>query len=265
MSEQLRFKMHLDSGRWSKIVAVIVAAGIALAAGPASAQVQPQVAVTVQVRSGVANPGWTITDAADLAQLQTLIAGLAPVAAVTPPSFGAFRLVPNSATSGLPKSILVFGGILQIVNQDNSTQFLQDSKGLAAFLVGKATLKCPEGFGFWKNQSTWPVPSLTVGGQTYTRAQLLTILNTPPGTGGRADASLILARQLIPAKLNLASGSLSVPIGSTIAGADAQLAGFPGTLPLRVEVSSTAGQAMVNTAAGLESFNQRQVTPSCSP
>jgi hypothetical protein len=258
---QAMYTTNLDSRRLSNLLVVIVAAGVALAAAPASAQVQPQITVTVQVRSGVPNPSWTITNASDLAQLQTLITGLSPVAPVTPPPFGAFRLVPNSATSGLPKSILVFGGILDIVNQDGSTQFLQDSKGLAAFLVSKATFKCPQGLGFWKNHTTWPVTSLMLGGQTYTQSQLLTILNTPV----RGDASLILARQLIPAKLSLASGSLSVPIGATIASADTSLSGFQGALPLHVEPSSTAGQAMVNSASALESFNQGQVTPSCTP
>ena len=54
--------------------------------------------------------------------------------------------------------------------------------------------------GYWKNdrKHLWPVTSLTIGGVTYTKAQLLVILRTPP----RGDATHILAFQLIAAKLN---------------------------------------------------------------
>src|SRR5437016_831768 len=63
---------------------------------------------------------------------------------------------------------------------------------------------CPLGQGFWKNHpGAWPVSSLTLGSQTYVQAQLLTILTTPV----RGDASLVLADQLIAAKLNIAHGS----------------------------------------------------------
>src|SRR5262245_22054794 len=53
--------------------------------------------------------------------------------------------------------------------------------------------------------------------KSYTGAELLKILQTPVGCSGNADASLILAHQLIAAKLNIANGSDPAPITSTIA------------------------------------------------
>src|SRR5262249_9423354 len=68
---------------------------------------------------------------------------------------------------------------------------------------------CPLTQGYWKNHpNAWPVTTLMLGGQTYSQAELLTILNTPVG----GDASLSLADQLIATKLNIAAGSDPTPI-----------------------------------------------------
>jgi len=110
--------------------------------------------------------------------------------------------------------------------------------------------ECPLSQGFWKNHpEAWPVTSLTLGSQTYTQAELLTILQTPIGSGTTADASLILAPQLIAAKLNIAHGSDPTPINSTLTDADNLLSGFVGNLPYGVRPSSTTGQAMTIVAA----------------
>src|SRR5262249_35453608 len=100
---------------------------------------------------------------------------------------------------------------------------------------------------------------------TYTQTQLQTILHTPVGTGNNADASLTLADQLIAAKLSIANGSDPTPVSATIADADALLSGFSGTLPYRVKPSSATGQAMVNDATTLNSYNNDQLTPNCIP
>ena len=102
--------------------------------------------------------------------------------------------------------------------------------------------------------------SLTLGSQTYTQAELLAILNTPSG----GDASIILAKQLIAAKLNIAAGSDPTPIASTIAHADSLLAMFSGKLPYHVAPSSSIGQMMVSDASTLDNYNNGQLTPSCS-
>ncbi len=102
-----------------------------------------------------------------------------------------------------------------------------------------------------------------LGSQSYTKTQLLTILNTPVGTGKNADASLILAYQLIAAKLNIANGADGTPVTSIITDADAVLSLYSGKLPYKVKPNTTNGQRMVNDAATLESFNKGMLTPGC--
>jgi hypothetical protein len=125
---------------------------------------------------------------------------------------------------------------------------------------------CPQPQGYWKNNpSVWPVSSLILGDETYGKAELLAILNTPTGTGKTADASLILAYQLIAAKLNVANGSDRTPISATISAADAVLATLSGKLPYQVKSSSAMGQQMTTLAALLEQYNKTALTPACTP
>jgi len=105
------------------------------------------------------------------------------------------------------------------------------------------------------------VNSLMLGSQTYTKAELLAILGTPSG----GDASMILAVQLIAAKLNIAAGSDPTPISSTIAHADSLLSGFSGKLPYHVAPSSPIGQQMVSDGKTLDNYNNRRLTPNCRP
>jgi len=119
---------------------------------------------------------------------------------------------------------------------------------------------CPLTQGFWKNHpDTWPIISLTLGSQTYTQAELLTLFDTPPG----GDASVILAHQLIAAKLNIANGSSPVPISGAIGDADNLLSQFSGKLPYTVSTSSAIGQQMVNDANVLDRYNNARLTPDC--
>ena len=99
-----------------------------------------------------------------------------------------------------------------------------------------------------------------LGSQTYTKMELLHILMTP----ARGDASLILADQLIAAKLNIANGSDPTPISSTITHADSLLSMFSGKLPYNVKPSSAIGQMMVNDANTLDHYNNGLLTPGCS-
>jgi hypothetical protein len=72
--------------------------------------------------------------------------------------------------------------------------------------------------GYWKNhEEAWPVTSLTLGTVNYTKAQLLQILNQ----AANGNKLVILAHQLIAAKLNLASGASPAAVATTIANADA--------------------------------------------
>ena len=83
--------------------------------------------------------------------------------------------------------------------------------------------------GFWKNHAAdWPVTSLTLGSVTYTQSQLIALLQMK----AKGDKSVILAKQLIAAKLNILGGSDPSCIQSTIDAADDWLdINAPGGLP----------------------------------
>jgi cysteine-rich repeat protein len=126
--------------------------------------------------------------------------------------------------------------------------------------------RCPLGAGFWSSHPTsWPLASVRLGRVTYSAADLLTLLKTPTGRGQRADASLILADQLIAARLSIARGSTPAPVGPTLFDADSLLGGFPGRLPYRVRTNSSVGQAMVADGTILETYNRAPLTPGCVP
>jgi hypothetical protein len=181
---------------------------------------------------------------------------------------------PPSDFAGLGGNVLVtseFGGGIGRVAFNGSSYVTSTFSGETNQHEGSAlvdcevppppTGACPLTQGFWKNHSNaWPVTSLTLGTETYTEAELLALLRTPV----RGDASLILAHQLIAAKLNIANGSDPTPVNATIADAFSLLAGFAGKLPYHVAPSSAIGQAMVNDAATLDSYNSGQLTPDCS-
>jgi hypothetical protein len=77
--------------------------------------------------------------------------------------------------------------------------------------------------GYWKNHpSAWPVTSLQLGTVTYTAAQLLSILHQP----AHGNGLVILAHQLIAAKLNIANGADATAAAAAIAAADAQIGGL---------------------------------------
>jgi hypothetical protein len=129
-------------------------------------------------------------------------------------------------------------------------------------MTGPATA-CPLSAGFWKNHpALWPSVSLTLGSQSYTEAELMKILNTP--TGSPADASLILADQLIAAKLNVVNGADPTPISGTLADADGLLDTFASKLPYKVNSKSNMGKAMIADANTLQSYNTGRLTPGCA-
>jgi len=92
------------------------------------------------------------------------------------------------------------------------------------------------------------------------QAELLTLLTARVG----GDASLLLARKLIPAKLNIANGSDPTPIAATIADADGLLSDFAGKLPYGVDPSSATKRAMMHDASILATYNGGALTPTCS-
>jgi hypothetical protein len=74
--------------------------------------------------------------------------------------------------------------------------------------------------GYWKTHpNAWPVSGLTVGAISYTQSQLLQILNQP----AQGNGLIILAHQLIAAKLNIAHGADPADAAQAIADADAMI------------------------------------------
>ena len=71
--------------------------------------------------------------------------------------------------------------------------------------------------GFWKNHpEAWPVTELQLGNVTYNQQELLSILGQPV----RGNGLVLLAHQLIAAKLNIANGADGSCIHQTLADAD---------------------------------------------
>ena len=105
--------------------------------------------------------------------------------------------------------------------------------------------------GYWKKHpGKWPVDSLVLGTQTYSKSELLDILHSP----SHGDASLILAKQLIAAKLNILAGADPVDIVPVIDEADALIDGL--SIPAGISPSSDEGSQMVQLADILDNYNK---------
>lgn len=77
---------------------------------------------------------------------------------------------------------------------------------------------CTLSQGFWMTHpDEWPVSELMLGNRLYSKTELLSILGQPVQMNGL----VLLARQLIAAKLNIANGANPSDISVTIAQADA--------------------------------------------
>ncbi len=111
--------------------------------------------------------------------------------------------------------------------------------------------------GYWRNHpEAWPVTSLTLGGTTYSQAQLLAILEQPKSR----DMTYVIASQLIAAKLNVLIGADSSCISATISAADSWLA--TNKIGTNVSAGSAAwkhGEPLKNT---LDAYNNGQL---CAP
>ena len=101
--------------------------------------------------------------------------------------------------------------------------------------------------------------ALNLGSVSYTKPQLIGVLNSS-NTG---DASVTLGKALLSALLNQANGSNPVPICGVMADANAALDGC--TVPCGIGAKTTRVQAMINLANTLDIYNNRKLTPKCTP
>jgi len=121
----------------------------------------------------------------------------------------------NSATATLPRSVYSEGW-------ECSTLPCPPIETGCTFTQGYWKTHGPVGCVKGNNKNEWAVTSLVLGTVTYTDQQLCTIFNNSVGGNGLIS----LAHQLIAAKLNIANGSSSSAIASTIAAADALIGGL---------------------------------------
>lgn len=121
---------------------------------------------------------------------------------------------------------------------------------------------CPLPQGDWKNNpSDWPVTALPMmlGTYAYSKTQLVNLLNT---TAKGGDASLILAYQLIAAKLNVANGGgPSQEVLDAIGAGDAAIGNK--LLPAKVKSNTALGSTMTTLGATLEQYNKGMLNAGC--
>ena len=134
------------------------------------------------------------------------------------------------------------------------------SLAISAATIGGGN-RCPLSQGFWKNHpAQWPETTLTLGNQTYSQSELVSIMSS-----STSDASIQLAVQLIAAELNIFNGSNPAPAAAAIADGNHQLEGFAGKLPYNVKPSSAVGKAVIADANTLIDYNAGRLTPGCTP
>jgi hypothetical protein len=111
-----------------------------------------------------------------------------------------------------------------------------------------------EGFGFWKNHSSWPAGPLTVGGVSYTQEQAVALLETPVA----GDVTYVLFRQALAATLNVLDGNESDCITTTLAAANAWLAANPVGSGLKANSAAwtTLGASLADV---LEQYNDGEL------
>ncbi|NQT87564.1 hypothetical protein HQ560_12415 [bacterium] len=108
--------------------------------------------------------------------------------------------------------------------------------------------------GFWKNHpDDWSLAELPLGGVVYTKAEALGLLKTPP----KGDATIILAHQLIAAKLNVASGADDAAVSAAILLADAWLE----IHPVGDDPQGPSRDAGIDLASLLDEYNNGLIGP----
>jgi hypothetical protein len=106
---------------------------------------------------------------------------------------------------------------------------------------------CRRSADWWRTHAgEWPAKELTLGSLVYSQDELLSLLVTP----SEDDASVVLARQLIVARLESASGASAASLADILT-ADDLLSATSGKLPYGVRPSTFYGQGMIWVAASL--------------
>jgi hypothetical protein len=105
--------------------------------------------------------------------------------------------------------------------------------------------------GYWKTHpAAWPVDQITIGGETYSKAEAIAVMWTP----GRGDKTYDMFNQLVAAVLNVANGTDDSCIASTITAAQVWMVANP--LGSNVRANSAAWQGSGSSLHGtLDAYN----------
>lgn len=146
---------------------------------------------------------------------------------------------------GLLLALVVMIGLISTTAQTTMSQ------------TGTPASACHTLYHWRLNPETWPVSELTLGGQVYTREELVALLNTQI----REDISLDLLKQVVTAKLNITAGCGTPEAEALIANSDALLAARAERLPLGITQDTAEGQQIVGLLPALKAYND-SVSPS---
>jgi photosystem II stability/assembly factor-like uncharacterized protein len=142
---------------------------------------------------------------------------------------------------------------------DNFTAFATCT--LTVIVEEVPAIVCPLNQIYWRdNPDLWPVETIILGTiHSYDKPQLLAILDIVD----LRDASVILAKQLIAAKLNVANGA-PVPTEVTDAIRESDELIEELVIPARIKLLTPVGLAMVKRAGYLWLYNNNLLTRDCS-
>ena len=213
----------------------------------------------------VFNPGWTMS-AASLCARGASFGWIEPATCE--------RRIPG-AVAGTPTITVPFSELGGAESACERAIFLQaqadvveESTGLAAGSAYAGTFKgrvalvpecrrspahgCVQTAGQWADTATWPIDGAKLGSSTYSNVEMAALL----ATDAQSDASVLLARELIAARLNVAAGAEPVPVASA-AMDDAQAwlvrqGGGEARLPFGVKVSA---EGLANVSGWDEGVN----------
>jgi hypothetical protein len=181
---------------------------------------------------------------------------------------GASTNCPDSLVCGTCYVFRAFGHATSTLNRSEFTGNLQCTTLNCNDVAG-----CTFTQGYWKTHgptecnpsggaNVWPADvltnGLTLGSVNYTADQLCSILNTPAAGNGL----LVLAHQLIAAKLNIANGSDGTDVAQCIADADALIGGL--VIP-PVGGGSLSAAATSSLTACLTNYNEGATGPGHCP
>jgi hypothetical protein len=122
---------------------------------------------------------------------------------------------------------------------------------IALLVLAYSVAQGVAGPGYWRGADAWPVSSLELGGVEYSQADATALLESRVA----GDVSFALAKQLVAAKLNAASGNDASCVLAAIADADAWLASNPIGSGVKANGAAwqSSGEALRDV---LEEYNQ---------